>query len=161
MAVGGYIRRVWRQPLDRRRLTTLVLAPFLLLAFAGCGYGSAGSPACATAVLDDWTKGTLGSGYAPDCYEAAIDSLPEDLRAYTTAADDIARAAISANRAADEVALGADVSARQLASEDPAEEAANDPLRTFPTEVAVLAGLLAVLVSCGVAASLIRRRRGR
>ncbi len=112
--------------------------------------------ACADAVLDDWTRGTLGSGYAPECYEAAIDALPEDLRAYTTAADDITRAAIAANRNEDVVATGSQ-SDRQLA-DTPAE---GDELRSFPTEVAVLAGLLTVLFSCGLAAALLRRRRGR
>jgi hypothetical protein len=108
------------------------------------------------AVLDDWTRGTLGSGYAPECYEAAIDALPEDLRAYTTAADDITRAAITANRNEDVVATGSQ-SDRQLA-DTPAE---GDELRSFPTEVAVLAGLLTVLFSCGLGAALLRRRRGR
>ena len=112
--------------------------------------------ACADAVLDDWTRGTLGSGYAPECYEAAIDALPEDLRAYTTAADDITRAAIAANRNEDVVATGSQ-SDRQLA-DIPAE---GDELRSFPTEVAVLVGLLTVLFSCGLAAALLRRRRGR
>jgi len=147
MARGGYVRAMWPEPSIRRCLTVLALAAAVVMTFAGCGYGSAARPACADAVLDDWTKGTLGSRYSPDCYEAAIDALPEDLRAYTSAADDIARAAISAGRST--------MASRQLA-DVPAE---NDP-RAFPTEVALLAGLIAVIGSCGLAAALIRRRRG-
>jgi len=144
MARGGYVRTMWPEPSLRRCLTTLAAAA--VMAFAGCGAGAAARPACADAVLHDWTKGTLGSGYAPECYEAAIDALPEDLRAYTSAADDITRAAISAGRNAK--------ASRQLA-DVPVE---NDP-SAFPTEVAALVGLLVVTASCGAAAALVRRRR--
>lgn len=156
MAVGGYIQGVWRQPSAWRRLSTFAVAAFAVLAFAGSAFGSVSRADCADAVLDDWTRGTLGSGYSPDCYGAAIDALPEDLRAYTTAADDITRAAIAANRNADEAATGSQ-SERQLAD----TPAGSEELRSFPTEVAVLAGLLTVLLSCGLAAALLRRRRGR
>jgi len=156
MAVGGYIHSVWRQPSARRRLTTSLVAVVAVLVLAAAAYGGAARPDCADAVLADWTKGTLGSGYAPECYEEAIDALPEDLRAYTTAADDITRAAIDASRNANGATAGA-VSSRQLADTPPT----GDALRSFPTEVAVLAGLLALLVSCGLAAALVRRRRER
>ena len=86
MARGGYVRTMWPEPSLRRCLTTLAVA-VAVIAFVACGAGTAARPACADAVLHDWTKGTLGSGYAPECYEAAIDALPEDLRAYTSAAD--------------------------------------------------------------------------
>jgi hypothetical protein len=145
------------EPSVRRRLTMLALAAVAVMAFGGCGYGSygtSGQPACADAVLDDWTNGNLGSAYAPDCYEAAIDALPEDLRAYTTAADDIARAAISASREDAEVAARTTKSSRRLAD----VPAANDP-RAFPTEVALLLGILVVLGASGLVAELIRRRR--
>ena len=145
---------MWRQPVVLRRLSVPLVVGLAALAF-GCSAHAAGT-ACADAVLDDWTRGTLGSGYAPECYEAAIDALPEDLRAYTTAADDITRAAIAANRNEDVVATGSQ-SDRQLA-DIPAE---GDELRSFPTEVALLVGLLTVLFSCGLAAALLRRRRGR
>jgi hypothetical protein len=144
MARGGYVRTMWPEPLLRRSLISLAFA-VLTMTFLACGVGAAARPACADAVLDDWTKGTLGSGYSPECYEAAIDALPEDLRAYTTAADDITRAAISASRNA---------SSRQLA-DLPAE---SDP-SAFPTQVAALVGLLIVTGASGLAAALIRRRR--
>ena len=133
----------------------VAVAALVMLAFAGSAPASASKPDCADAVLDDWTRGTLGSGYSPDCYERAIDALPEDLRAYTTAADDITRAGIAASRAA---AVGTvSRSARRLA-ETPATE---DQLRAFPTEVAVLGGVLALLLPAGLVAALVRRWRGR
>jgi hypothetical protein len=134
---------------------TFAVAALAVLAFAGSATADASQTDCADAVLDDWTRGTLGSGYSPECYEEAIDALPEDLRAYTTAADDITRAGIAASRALD--GRAADRNARQLA-ETPASE---DELRAFPTEVALLAGVLAVLLPAGLAAALLRRWRRR
>ena len=161
MAGGGYPRSMWREPCARssRRssVAILVITCAAVLALVAPGAGGASRPVCAEAVLDDWTRGALDSGYAPECYEAAIDALPEDLRVYTTAADDIRRAAIAASRRANVAVPAGELSARRLAS----ESAGSDPLRTFPTEVAVLGVLLAILVSSGVAAALVRRRRGR
>ncbi len=153
MAVGGYIRRMWRQPSGRRRLILVAVAAFAVLAFAGLAPAGTAKVDCATAVLDDWTRGTLGSGYSPDCYERAIDALPEDLRAYSTATDDITRAGIAASRDAGTASR----TARRLA-ETPASE---DQLRAFPTEVTVLGGVLAVLLPAGLVAALVRRWRGR
>ena len=65
-----------------------------ILALSGCG--SSAEPqavrGCGKAVLADWTDGTIDKIYAGPCYLAAIDRLPEDVRAYTTAKDDITRA---------------------------------------------------------------------
>jgi hypothetical protein len=150
MAVGGYEKRMWRLPFGRRRLSTIAVAALAVLAFAGSAPGATSRADCGAAVLDDWTRGMLGSGYAPECYERAIDALPEDLRAYTTAADDITRAGIAASRAADRPSVR---NARRLADTSAKEE----QLRTFPTEVAVLGGVLAVVLPIGLAAALIRR----
>jgi hypothetical protein len=136
---------MWLAPSLRRRLISLAFA-VVVMAVVGCGAGTAARPTCADAVLHDWTKGTLGSSYSPECYEAALDALPEDLRAYTSAADDITRAAISAGRDA--------TATRQLA-DVPVED---DP-SAFPTEVVVLVGLLLVTAAAGLAAALVRRGR--
>jgi hypothetical protein len=106
-------------------------------------------PDCATAIIDEWANGTLSSPYPLDCYDAAIDALPEDLRAYTTAADDISRAATAASRS--------DVATRQLASTPVAAENA----RAFPVTVLLLATFVLLLAASGLAASIVRRRRAR
>ena len=145
MARGGYVRKMWPRPSLRRCLISLACAA-VAVAFVGGGTGAAARPACAEAVLHDWARGALGSGYAPECYEAAIDELPEDLRAYTSAADDITRAAISAGRHAN--------SMRQLA-----DVPVQDDPSAFPTEVVVLVGLLLLTAAAGLAAALVRRGR--
>jgi hypothetical protein len=161
MAAGGYLRTMSHEPcahaVRRGSIVVVLLTCVALAALVAPRTAHAGRPACAEAVLDDWTRGTLDSSYSPECYEAAIDALPEDLRAYTTAADDIRRAAIAASRAVNASAPTGKLSSRRVA----AESASGDPLRAFPTEVAVLGAALAVLVSGGAAAALLRWRRGR
>jgi hypothetical protein len=52
---------------------------------------------CAALVVDDWVDDGLVQGtYRLQCYRDAIDSLPEDMRAYSSAPDDLERALMSA-----------------------------------------------------------------
>lgn len=132
----------------RRSGFALAVAAIALVVAAGCAYPSAARPACADAIVEDWTNGALDTTYPPACYEAAIDALPEDLRSYTTAADDISRAAVGASRA---------TPTRQLASVPLADES----VRAFPIEVAALAGVVSALAAAGLVAALLRRRRPR
>jgi hypothetical protein len=145
MIEGGSVHSVHA---TARRSGTLTIATLVVAVAAACAQPASAGPACADAVLEEWTEGTLGSTYSPDCYEAAIDALPEDLRAYTTAADDISRAAITASRRAP---------ARELAS-SPAEPAS---VRSLPQAVIVLAVAVGLLAAAGLTASLYRRRRAR
>jgi hypothetical protein len=133
----------------RRLVTALALAAALVVLAGIVAPASPAGPACAEAILDDWTRGALDASYSADCYEAAIDALPEDLRAYTTAADDISRVAIDASRA--------DAPTRQLAS----ASASNESVRAFPVTVVFLAAIVTMLAASGVTASMIRRRRAR
>jgi hypothetical protein len=161
MTGGGYLRTMpherCAQAVRGSSIVAAVVACVATIALVAPTAARADRPACAEAVLDDWTRGTLDSHYSPECYQAAIDALPEDLRAYTTAADDIGRAAIAASRRTNGNAPRTELAARRLAS----ESADADPLRSFPTEVVVLGAVLAALVSCGAAAALLRWRRGQ
>jgi hypothetical protein len=67
---------------------TVLLSCLALLASASA---QAAVP-CGDAVLRDWADGAIEARYAPRCYGDALDGLPEDVRAYSTAADDIAQA---------------------------------------------------------------------
>jgi hypothetical protein len=74
-----------------RRAGTFACA-LALLALTGCGSSAEHAErACGKAVLADWTDGRIDRTYPDPCYLAAIDVLPEDVRAYTSAKDDIAR----------------------------------------------------------------------
>jgi hypothetical protein len=129
----------------------------VLFALVVVDRGSAAQAQCADAVLRDWTAGTLvGDAYPSNCYQAAIDALPEDLRAYTTAADDIRHAQISATRTLAE-ATGPTGSNPPLAGGAPID----DELRSVPSEVIFLGGLLGALAAAGGVAAVARRRRAR
>jgi hypothetical protein len=82
--------------MSRRGGIALVLSAFALV-LAGCGpFGQPEAErACGKAVLTDWADGRIDRIYPDPCYQAAIDTMPEDLRAYTTAKDDISRALYS------------------------------------------------------------------
>ena len=54
-------------------------------------------PGCAARVVADWVDdGRVQGRYGLHCYREAIDSLPEDMRAYSSAPDDLERALHSA-----------------------------------------------------------------
>jgi hypothetical protein len=71
------------------RLLVLVLA--LLGALAVCGPGTAAT-SCASRLLADWQDGRIDGTYAVPCYRQALSALPEDVRVYSSASDDIRRA---------------------------------------------------------------------
>jgi hypothetical protein len=147
MVEGGSVQPL--QATARRGGFVLAIAALAFALAAALAQPASARPACVDAILQDWTEGALDSTFSPDCYEAAIDALPDDLRAYTTAAEDISRAAIAASRTA--------APARQLAA-SPVEP---ENVRAVPQAVLLLAGLVTVLAATGVAASLLRRRRAR
>ena len=81
----------------RRGLTVLVLSATAGV-LSGCGaFGGtpAAEQACGETVIVDWADGRIDGTYPDPCYKAAIDELPEDVRAYTTAKDEISRALYS------------------------------------------------------------------
>ena len=159
MAGGGYLQwmRLARSAGERRFPALVAVVLSVLFALVVVERGSAARAQCAEAVLRDWTAGTLvGDAYPSDCYQAAIDALPEDLRAYTTAADDIRHAQISRSRVLAEAAVAPTGSGASFA-----DAPTHDELRSVPSEVIFLAGLLAALAAAGGAAAVVRRRRGR
>jgi hypothetical protein len=77
----------------RTRSTALItlltaLAAGLLLAALLPGTAAAGTP-CWKKVLNDWSNSRPIGVYPLHCYRDAIRNLPEDLRDYSSAADDI------------------------------------------------------------------------
>ena len=83
--------------MSRRVVTTLAAAALAASALSGCAQvpQPQAERACGKAVLGDWADGRIDRVYPDPCYQAAIDAMPEDLRAYSTAKDDISRALYS------------------------------------------------------------------
>jgi hypothetical protein len=61
--------------------------------------GAAANARCGAAVLKDWADGKLDRTYRVGCYQNALNRMPEDMRSYTTAPDDIQRALLARLRA--------------------------------------------------------------
>jgi hypothetical protein len=69
---------------------TLVIALAAGLLVAGLAPGTAAAKIpCWQQVLNDWSNGRAIGVYPLHCYRDAIKNLPEDLRDYSSAADDI------------------------------------------------------------------------
>lgn len=74
-------------------LAVVVVAVVSLMAGLGRSQPAELDPGCAAAVVSDWADdGRLDGVYDAGCYRTAIRRLPEDLRAYSTAPDDLERA---------------------------------------------------------------------
>jgi hypothetical protein len=53
----------------------------------------AAASSCANAVIADWRdNGRIDKTYPPQCYREAVAALPEDVRVYSSAQNDITRA---------------------------------------------------------------------
>jgi kynureninase len=52
----------------------------------------ASAATCWQRVIDDWRDGRIQGSYTPACLRAALRNLPEDLRVYGSAEEDITRA---------------------------------------------------------------------
>ena len=73
-------------------LRTLVALGAIAAAVAAAPAPAAGT-SCGDAVLADWhDNGRIDGVYAPRCYRTAVAALPEDVRVYSSAQDDIGRA---------------------------------------------------------------------
>jgi len=73
---------------------------------------------CWHRVVADWGAGRLGSVYPVACYQGALAHLPEDMRVYSSAGDDIRRAMLAAvqTRATEAAASAAPPPRRQPAA---------------------------------------------
>ena len=69
----------------------LVLATFAAAAAVVVPPGSAATP-CWQLLVDDWADGAISNLYPISCYRQALQNMPEDVRLYSNASDDINRA---------------------------------------------------------------------
>ena len=82
-----------------------VLKPLLVVISAGLvlAFGTTTTPAtaavpCCKALINDWFDGHIDHVYPVACYRQAIAHLPQDVRSYSSAKDDIERAELAALR---------------------------------------------------------------
>jgi len=81
-----------------RRLALILALTAMAVLALGAGQAVA-AKSCANKIIDDWYKdGRVDGTYELHCYEEAINSLPEDVRQYSSAREDIERALQAALR---------------------------------------------------------------
>jgi hypothetical protein len=75
----------------------LVASAGLVLALGVAAPANA-DPPCWKALINDWYDGQIDQTYPRHCYTQAIDHLPQDIKNYSSAADDIRAAMLAAIR---------------------------------------------------------------
>ena len=117
------------------------------------------APPCADAILAEWLEtDRVETVYPLDCYEAAIDAIPQDLEDYSNAADVIARAF--------QRAAGRRLDRRPQGPVEPPADPTAAPLvdtsssTSVPIPLLVLGGMSFALLAAGGFGYLSRRRRG-
>jgi hypothetical protein len=112
---------------------------------------------CAERVIADWSdNGRIDGVYALDCYQAAIDAIPVDLRDYTNAADVISRALTAAARQ-DPPSGSAGSRATDTFEAVPVAETAGASSIPLPLILVVVVSVL--VLAAGLVSHLTRRHR--
>ena len=137
--------------MSKAGLVAAVAAALFALAPAGAHAASN----CGDAVLAEWSKGGIHRPYPLRCYGEALRRMPQDIRSYSTAADDIQRALLARQRS-----KGVKAEAQSLGRAAPAA-ARTASSSAMPLPLVVLAGFALLLVAAGGAGLAIRRLRGR
>jgi hypothetical protein len=137
------------------RLAALAAA---LVATLVAATGVSAAPPCADAIIADWLDNSrIDRIYALPCYEAAIDSFPDDLKDYTDATDVIARAFQSVFHRRLDRSLEGPVKASSTPAVVPPADASSST--AVPVPILVLGGMSAALLAAGGIGYLSRRRR--
>jgi hypothetical protein len=167
-------------PIARGARVLVVLAALAALAFLNVPAATA-APSCGRQVIDDWWDGRIDGTYELHCYDDAIESLPRDVRDYSSAEDDIKRALQAAmrgepappNKAGTPASDGGTTTTTTTTTttptpsgnEPPAGPDASPPLGesagSVPVPLLILGGLALLLVAGGSAGYILRRFQRR
>jgi hypothetical protein len=115
--------------------------------------GSAAKP-CWQVLVDDWADGAISNLYPISCYRQALQNMPEDVRLYSNASDEI-------NRALTGRAIGRSIAGgvkpgtgmRATAAIVPRDDRSGAPL--------ILAAALAALLTLAASGGYLARRKWR
>ena len=142
-------------PTTTSRAQTVVAVAFLAAALAALApAGAAAASNCGDAVLQEWSSGGIRRAFPLRCYGEALKRMPQDIRSYSTAADDIQRALLARQRA-----KGKKPGAESLGAAAPA--AASRSSSATPFAILGAVGLALLLLAAGSAGVAIRKLRGR
>jgi hypothetical protein len=130
---------------------------------AAAGAAAAAQP-CWRTLLEDWNDGRIDRVYPVTCYRLALERLPEDVRAYSSAEDDI-RAALQTPPLRRLGGTGRSLEQRPATSGRPGlvrDRAPELRRRHLPAHRAARGtGLALLLLTAGLARVILRRARSR
>ncbi len=160
-------QRMRKRPAASTSFLLAAITVGLLLAALMPGVAAAKTP-CWKQVLNDWSNGRAIGHYPLHCYREAVRNLPEDLRDYSSAADDILAAlqAEIANRDNRTIQSAGDDNNGKAHPSRSAYRRAIDNLGTsnadaIPIPLLVLASLGAALLLAAAAMTATKRIRAR
>ena len=124
-----------------------------LLVSAALAPTAVAKQACWQELVADWSDGAISNLYPIDCYREALRNMPEDVRLYSSASDDINRAL--ASQAVTRSLAGAKAKSDRR---PPSGRAMTSGSSGAPL---VLAGSLAMLLALAVGAGYLTQRKWR
>jgi hypothetical protein len=115
--------------------------------------GSAAKP-CWQVLVDDWADGAISNLYPISCYRQALQNMPEDVRLYSNASDEINRA-LAGRVVSRSIAGGVKPGTGQPAAAAvvPGDDGSGAPL--------ILAASLAALLTLAASGGYLARRKWR
>ena len=147
-------------------LTVCALSLVWALVGPGTGTAAAAGTSCAQRVLRVWTdNGRVDGMYPSKCYLDAIGSLPEDVRTYSSAVDDISRAMQSSQQTDSTNAAASTTGdlpqARRISSDEARQISAQSPssVRGLPPALLAVIVIAGAMTISGVTAYFLRRWR--
>lgn len=93
-------------PLLKHLVRAALLACCVLAATAAPAAAKKPTP-CWLKLINDWYDGRIDNVYPPHCYREAVNQLPDDVKTYSSAREDILRALADAIQKKNHVAKGA------------------------------------------------------
>jgi hypothetical protein len=139
------------------RFALVALLATLICELMGTSSARGATP-CWQTVVTDWSDGHIDGTYPIGCYRQALHSLPEDIRLYSSATDDITRALARRVRATSRRVAGGIVTTGSASPSTVAAAGSGAPLDSTEPSV-LLAGSLAILVALLAGGVLVARRK--
>jgi hypothetical protein len=140
------------------RLLLVAIVAALTYELTTAPAGRAATP-CWQALITDWSDGRIDGTYAVTCYRQALKAMPEDIRLYSSASDDISRALSGRVHATRRTAAASTATGSALGGSALGAQPVDGPRRDALGVPLLLGGSLAIIVAMLVGGVIVARRK--